>query len=227
MFQKIWNWCGQVKITFYLLLFISLNLAAGSYFIKVNPALFNPLNHLLLQEWFVDYGKNEPYKILWLGSLLGLLTLLGINTLVCALNRLSLFWPKRHQIELKLFWLKITPSLIHLCFLVILAGHFLSLIQGTNSVLSVKPGDTALLPDRTRLKIMDQQCTYFQAPPALQHSLKQCTVTLEIFSGGHGTLKRIRFLQPVTSQGFSIHLDMAKRSEARPDLKLVIKKYRG
>ncbi|MBI5603847.1 MAG: hypothetical protein HY879_10880 [Deltaproteobacteria bacterium] len=202
MFQKIWNWCGNVKITFYLFLFISLNLVAGSYFIKFNSALFNPLNHLLLQEWLIGYGINEPFKILWLGSLLGLLTLLGINTLVCAWNRIRLLWPKRTQMPFKIFSIKVTPSLIHLCFLVILAGHFISLIQGYNAVLSAKPGESIRLPDRTEIKILEQQCEYYQFPPALQQSIKQCTVTLGLFSGARENTKIYSITRSVVDPQF-------------------------
>ena len=130
MLQKIWDFCGEVRVNFWLLLLISLNLGIGSYYLKFNYTLFNPLNHLLIQEWVQKLGRENPGQAWWLATLLLLLVFLGVNTLVCALKRLIQLWPFRRQIGLKSFSIRVSPSFIHLCFLAILGGHLISLIVG-------------------------------------------------------------------------------------------------
>jgi hypothetical protein len=227
MFRKFWNYCGEVRINFWLLLFISINLAVGSYYLKFNPRLFNPLNQLLLQEWFRDHGQYQAGNIWWLATLLILLFLLGVNTSVCAINRIVLLWPRRKQMRGRSFFHKICPAFIHLCFLFILFGHFLSLVSGVHRVIPVKPGLIESLPGQLRIQIMEYFCDRYSAPASLKGSIKQCRVSLKVLSAGTEEVSQIRFLEPLVRQGFIFHLDMAKRSGPQPDLKLIIKRDPG
>lgn len=227
MLRKIWETCGDVTTNFWLFLFISLNLAIGSYYTKIFPALFGPLNQLLLQDWLREHGQYQGDKIWWLVTLLILLFFLGVNTLVCAVNRFLALWPRRKQTGIRIFSIKIAPSLIHLCFLTILLGHFLSLISGFNRVVPVKLGMSESLPGKASLEMINQVTDRYLTPPALRHSIKQCTVTLRLFTPERETIREIRLLEPVFWQGFNLHLDMAKRAGAKPDLKLIIKKDPG
>ena len=147
MLQRAWDFCGEVRVNFCLLLLISLNLGIGSYYLKFNGALFDPLNHLLIQEWVQTMGRQNPGQTWWLASLLLLLFFLGVNTLVCALKRLIQLWPFRRQIGLRSFTIRVSPSFIHLCFLAILGGHLISLIVGFHGVIPAKPGSAADLPE--------------------------------------------------------------------------------
>jgi hypothetical protein len=76
MLRKAWNFCAEVPVNFWLLLLISLNLGVGSYYLKFNYALFNPLNHLLIQEWALKLGRENAGKVWWLATLLALLLFL-------------------------------------------------------------------------------------------------------------------------------------------------------
>ena len=161
MLQKIWDFCGEVRVNFWLLLLISLNLGIGSYYLKFNYTLFNPLNHLLIQEWVQKLGRENPGQAWWLASLLLLLVFLGVNTLVCALKRLIQLWPFRRQIGLKTFSIRVSPSFIHLCFLAILGGHLISLIVGYHGVIPAKPGSTAYLPGTWTVEVLSQELSTF------------------------------------------------------------------
>src|SRR4030042_2275795 len=106
MLRKLWRFCGDVKITFFLLLLISFNLTIGSFYVNWYPQIFRPLNNFLLQDWFGLYGNNHPDKIWWLWTMFGLLVALGINTGICTLDRIINLCAKRKQMDIKIFFFK-------------------------------------------------------------------------------------------------------------------------
>jgi hypothetical protein len=226
MLQRIWKFCGNVNVTFYLLLFISLNLAAASFYVKLYPQVFRPLNNFLLQNWFRLYGKNYPGKIWWLSTLFALLFALGVNISVCTLDRIFHLCSKRKQMSLKVFSLKSTPSLIHICFLIMLTGHLISVISGFNLSMDVVPREKTSLPTQADVRVLDKNCDYYNSPELLRGILKQCAVSLELEDYGKKTVKQIRFLEPLFWQGFSFHLAMDKKADASK-IKLIIKKEPG
>jgi hypothetical protein len=225
--KRIWYFCGDVKVTFWLLLLISLHLAIGSYYIQFYPQIFNPLNHSLFQDWIRLFGQHHLGKIWWMGILLILLCFLGVNTGVCTLNRLLGLWSKRKQMHLKMFLLKITPSLTHICFLIILTGHLFSLTTGFNSVLPIQPEMKTSLSSQADMQVVNQNCDYYQSPQQLKGFMKQCTVSLRLQSPDEMILKQISFLNPISWQGFTFHLDMDKKSVQSPQLRLLIKRDPG
>ena len=227
MLQKIWDFCGEVRVNFWLLLLISLNLGIGSYYLKFNYTLFNPLNHLLIQEWVQKLGRENPGQAWWLATLLLLLVFLGVNTLVCALKRLIQLWPFRRQIGLKTFSIRVSPSFIHLCFLAILGGHLISLIVGYNGVIPAKPGSTADLPGSWKGP---------GSQPGLSTLSRSRPVVREdqtVF-GPHALRDRRAFGSPGTPDhaagfpgGKTFHLDLARGANPEPELKIIIKEDPG
>ena len=137
MLQRIWKICGSVSVTFYLLLLVSFNLAIASFYVKFYPQIFRQLNNFLLQDWYRIYGHDNFDKVWWLWTLLAILGALGINTCICTLNRIFNLVEKRKQMAINIFFLKITPSFIHICFLIILSGHLVSMISGFNKRIPV------------------------------------------------------------------------------------------
>jgi hypothetical protein len=226
MLKSIWRFCGSIRLTFWILLLISCTLAAGSYYIKYYPKVFRPLNNLLFQDWFRLYGQEYSNHIWWLWVLFGLLTALGINTVVCTADRLYSLWSKRKQTDFKAFIFKVSPSLIHVCFLVILSGHLLSLISGMNTEISTTPEVENILPGQASVSILGQTCDFYSSPELLKGLLKRCSVSLELHRPGDTTFKKIGFLRPYFWQGFSFHLIRDKKA-AGPGLKIAVKRDPG
>jgi len=224
---KIWRLCGHVKVTFWLLLLICFSLAAGSFYVKFYPQIFRPLNDFLLQDWFRRYGENYPDKIWWLWMLLVLLFVLGINTGVCAIDRILNLWSKRKQMNVNIFFLKNTPSLTHICFLVMLSGHLLSSITGFNKAIPIIPDMKATLPIQADIEVLKQQCYYYDAPELLKGFTKQCAVSVKLQAAGETTVKQVSFLHPFFWQGFSFHLGMDKKSMNHPEIRLIMKRDPG
>ena len=227
MLKRIWHFCGSVKVTFYLLLTIAFSLALGSYYVKYNPQIFKHMNHSLFQDWFSLHGQYYPEKIWWLVMLLLSLFALGINTCICTLNRLMSLFPNRKQMSNKIFLLKIIPSLTHICFLVMLSGHLLSMISGYNGVLPVEAGVKTSLPTQAEIEILKQNCDNYPSSGPLRGSPKQCTVSFKLQTQGETIQEQISFLHPLYWQGYSFHLGMDKRSSKSPELTISIKRDPG
>lgn len=227
MLRKVWDFCGEVQVNFWLLLLISLNLGVGSYYLKFNYALFNPLNHLFFQEWFQKSGQENAGQIWWLATLLALLFFLRVNTLVCALKRLIQLWPFRRQMGFKAFSIRVSPSIIHLCFLVILGGHGISLVTGFNGVIPVRAGSVADLPGGGRAQVLRGGCERYPGPGALQGRIRQCAAVLRLEMDGRTEIRDLRILEPVSLGETTFHLDLARGSGPGPDLKILIKEDPG
>jgi len=232
MINKIWNVCGDIKVNFWLIFAISINLAVGAYVIKFNPKLFGPLNHSLVQDWFIQYGQHSLAQSLWLVILFALAFILGINTFVCAAKRMAQLWPQKNQSGLRVFSVKIAPSLIHLCFLLILAGHFTSLIIGYELNVPVQLNQKIVLPQGNSLEVISSHVERYTVPEAFNGAVRQCTVFLKIQSPEKTEIKEISVLHPIYWRGMSIHLDVfikknSQQTTALPELKLIIKKDPG
>ncbi len=138
MVKALWRFLASVNLSIYLLFLIALNLTIGAYYIKYYPDIFRPLNQMLFQEWFKIFGDGKSW---WIFSLFFLLIFLGINTGACTLERLAGLWPKRRGSAFGQFFLKLSPSLMHIFFLIALSGHALSVFTGTQKVIPIKAGD--------------------------------------------------------------------------------------
>lgn len=232
MIKRIWNFCGDIKVNFWLIFAISINLTIGAYFIKFNPKFFSPLNHCLIQDWFLEYGQNHPGQSWWLVLLFVLAFMLGVNTFVCAVKRIAQLWPQKKQFGLRAFSVKIAPSFIHLCFLFILAGHFISLIIGYELNIPVQFNQKIALPRGSSVEVISRQVERYTTPVAFNGAVRQCTVLLKFQSQETTEIKELSVLHPVFRQGLSFHLDVltnnqSQQATAPPELKLIIKKDPG
>jgi hypothetical protein len=224
MLQRIWKICGSVSVTFFLLLSVSFNLAIASFYVKFYPHIFRPLNNFLLQDWFRFYGLNNPDKIWWLWTMFSLLLALGFNTGICTVARIRTLLAKRHTMDMKGFLQKITPSLIHMCFLIMLSGHLISMISGFNRRIPVGP--ELETPQPIQAQVLDQRCGYFSSPELLKGHLDQCMLSLRLYNGKEDVVKQLSFLNPFTYQGFSFHLSRDKKANEE-GLQIIIKRDPG
>ncbi len=226
MIKSIWAFFGSLRLTLWVLILVSLNMAIGSYYARFYGDIFKPLNDYLLQDWFLQYGRNHPDKIWWLVTLLFLLFLLGLNTAVCTLNRIVQLWPKRTETAIKQFLIKLAPSGIHLCFLVIITGHLLEMVTGINLSFVAQEKAVLALPENCHLKVLAAGCEKYDSP-GLESFAKQCSVSLDLIKNDKSKKQRIEILKPLFWEGFSIHLLMIRGDGDSPGLKLYVKRDPG
>jgi hypothetical protein len=232
MIKKIWNLCGDMRVNFWLIFAVSINLAVGSYYVKWYPKLFSPLNHSVVQDWFAEFGKHQLGHVWWIALLFILAFLLGLTTFVCVIKRFNQLWPQRKQLGFRVFSVRLSPSLIHLCFLIILAGHFSSLIIGYSQTFSLQLNQKIALPEGRSVEAIDQRFEYYAAPEVISGDIKQCTTVLKIQSPETTEIREVSVLHPIHWDGWSMHLDFfvkndAKQTQVAPELKLIVKKDPG
>jgi hypothetical protein len=226
LFKKILRICVNIELTFYLLLLISLNLVVASFYVKAYFRIFGPLNNLPIQDWFRLYGRYHPGKIWWLLTLSGLLIALGLNIASCTIDRLIALWSSRDQITTKVLFLRTSPSLIHICFSIVLTGHLLSAIAGLNNSIDVIPGRIAALPSHASARVMADQCDYYSSPHIISGYIKQCTISVEMETSLGKIIKRIGFLEPLYWHGLTFHL-IAEKKPGEPKMRILVKKDPG
>jgi len=107
-----------------------------------------------------------------------------------------------------MFFVKISPSLIHLCFLAILAGHFFSLTAIYEQNVPVHLNQQIVLPQGNSVEVLSREIEHYTTPAAFEGALKQCSVVLKLQSPQTSEIRELRVLNPIYWQGMSIHLDV-------------------
>ena len=222
MVKALWRFLTSVKLSLYLLFLLALNLTIGAYYIKYYPDIFRPLNQMLFQEWFKIFGDEKSW---WIFSLFFLLVSLGINTGACTLERLAGLWVKRRGSAFGQFFLKLSPSLMHIFFLIALSGHALSVFTGAQKVIPIKAGDTIPVALGT-LEIKEVRPVFWNNP-LLKNPLRQCAVVLNLKTASQTYSKEISFLHPGWFRGWSLHLDVDQKSKEQLPLRVIMKNDPG
>jgi hypothetical protein len=127
--QKIWNIIGDIKISFVLLMAASATLFTGSIYAGGHFSLFRELNRLRVQDWLAVHMKAQPELAWWIPVLFVIMGALGLNTFICASNRVARLIPQRYALSSRKFFYLLVPSLIHFLFIIIMFGHLTTFLS--------------------------------------------------------------------------------------------------
>ncbi len=224
MHRSLWQLFSSITLSIWLLLAISVTLLIGSLYSRYLPTTYNKLDYARFQDWLPSHGFEVSW---WIWLLFLLLTLFAINTATCTAERLWELLKKRSELPFASFTLLISPSVMHLCFLVIIGGHAISQFSSDIRQLPAHSGMKTALSSGT-LAVLDTRCS-FRTEPGLTGILRACTAHLS-FSSEKGTVVRsISFMESTVVGGYSIHLIMAGKAKQgkAPEMKLVMKKDPG
>lgn len=224
MLRTTWRFLGSVNLTIGLLLAISLNLAVGSQYAKYHKATFNQLNFLRFQDWIGITGTPDSW---WIWTLFALLFLFGANTAVCTADRMIFLLKKRRDYRTGAFVVMISPSVMHICFLIVIAGHAISQFTADIRQLPITDGARLSLSSGA-VSVERSECTY-RTEPGLTGLAARCSATLSWSSPKGTETREVGILSPLFWNGYSIHLNVLGKpvqGEA-PRLNLIIKKDPG
>jgi hypothetical protein len=95
---------------------------------------------------------------------------------------------------------KISPSIIHAFFGIMLFGHFASTSIGYRSrdmEFVSRPGQTAqyALPGEIEMKVGEPECQFYTGPFA--GSIRQCRIALRFIADGESISKEIAMAKPL------------------------------
>ena len=102
MIKRIWDFLGDIRLSFWLLLAAAALFLAGMFHSSFDYSYFRAMNELRIQDWLARELPSRPGANWWLPLLVCVLFLLGVNTVICTINRvIALFaGPKRSGIPL-------------------------------------------------------------------------------------------------------------------------------
>jgi len=215
MIQKIWNFVGDIRLSFWLLLASAAVFFIGMFHSSYNYAYFRAMNELRIQDWLVRELPSRPDLNWWLPALLAALALLGINTVVCTINRLREIAAGSQKKDHR-FVLSLLPSIVHILFITVMIGHAVTITAGSWTRIPLSEGGRVTidraLPPLTVTRIAD---VYFPGDSRLAKRIQQTEVTL---AGSDGETVRVSYLESVRYHGYRLHLDMVKQKEGKAHL---------
>jgi len=213
MINSIWNQLTSTRLSFWILNLLSINLVTGGLYAKFDGR-YRQLNSELFVPWM---QHNFDANCWWLITLMLLLLLLGANTLACSFQRMYQLWQRRHNNRLGTNLLLLCPTLMHLCFLLILSGHALTEFSGLKEKIDGKAGQQIMI-HQTQVEVLEQSNVYRSSGPLaglLQSSSAKLKFTDRDSGKERSKIEEISVLSPRWNDGVSYHLALA----GKPDKK--------
>jgi hypothetical protein len=227
MFKRAWKIVAAVQTTFWLLGLATLFFVIGSIYFRFEKQFLPQLNFHLVQDWMKDIGWQHPGLSWWFFILLFLLLLLGINTVACSIDRLLRLLPLRKKTAKLEFAVTLTPTLVHLVFILVLSGHLLSSFTGSVRKLSCAVGQTVTMPGQRSLQVLAVRYETHTRPASLQGKLKGASADLHFRSPHHESDFTVAILAPTFRGGYSFHLDSVDKYARTKELRLIVRKDAG
>ena len=145
LLNRFTNILFSLRTTLWLLGFMLALMLAGA-FIMPSQKEFETIHSTPMFEWL----KIQPIAITWwLWSLIGVLTLLTVNTLFCSVESII----KKRKVTRWL--LLISPQIIHIGFLFMLFAHLMSATGSYQKFAVAQEGSMLRISDNVVLKVKD------------------------------------------------------------------------
>jgi len=227
MLKRAWKIAASVQSTFWLLGLASLFFVVGSAYFRFENKILPQLNFHLVQDWAQRLGLAHPKLSWWFFALLFILLLLGINTFACSIDRLIRLLPLRKKMPRFEFSVTITPTLVHLVFILVLCGHALSSFRGSVETVSCAPGQVVALPGGRSLQVLAVRFETHAGPAAIAGKLKGMSADLRFHTPEFDGDFTAAILSPAYRAGFSFHLDSVDKYARTRELRLIIRRDPG
>jgi len=225
MAGRLWRWLASVRLTAWLLLLLSVNLAVGSLYLKFNAVVLSSLNRIRVQDWLLQNARSTFPVSWWIWTLGAVLLLLGLNTAACSADRFLELLRQRRSMPSLAFVVSMLPTLIHVSFGVVLLGHVISACGFTElSVDVAPPRQVGIAPDLV-VGIGEPRRGFWEFPPVLAGRPRQASVDLAFDTGTRKGSRAVSVAQPVSIGAWTANLQMERKSEG--SLKLLLRRDPG
>ncbi len=115
---------GSPWLTAGLTVLICIDTAVGSFIVLRDRPFYEELDREILFPYLLKIAPMHPELTLWIFVLILLVALFAVNTTVCTIDKLYMILKKKAPRRALL------PQLVHIGFLVALAGHLIGSIDG-------------------------------------------------------------------------------------------------
>ncbi|MBN1532440.1 MAG: hypothetical protein JXA20_07245 [Spirochaetes bacterium] len=202
---------GDLRIAFWLLLSAALVMWIGSIICLNNYSLIDSLNGSRIQEWLPAHLRQHPGATWWIPLLFLVFFLLGINTMACTARRILNLIPAGRGMSAKGFLVALSPSIIHLLFMLMLSGHLLGFAMVEFEKVPVRQGEEAVLKNVGTVRVASVTHQFFPRDSLLRGRVRQSRMILEFPRQGVPETAVLEFLRPVYRGGYIIQLDMERK----------------
>lgn len=211
--KRFLGFAGNLKFAFWLILSAGAVMWIGSIYSTMNYTLINSLNGVPLIRWFAIQGMENISVTWWILVMFFIFALLGINTLACTVNRVMTLLPRRKAIGSNRFLVLISPSVIHILFILMLAGHLLSFTVVKQEKIPVTSGEKIQISGACTIEVKSISYEYFPDSSLLRQRIKQAHVYFNTGNGEETNSYKTAFMEPVVINGNIIILDMEKKKQ--------------
>lgn len=172
--KSIWNFFASVKLTIVLTVVICLDAAWGSVITVKYPGFARALDQTILFPWLLDTGKNYLSLSLWIYLLVFLMAVFTVNTAVCTADKVYSIVKSRRP------WQSFFPHIVHIGFLVALAGHLAGSAAGFRSYgTTLLQGAAVPVPNMSGLYIRLDDLDVKTSPAGMLESVMTSVTLLE------------------------------------------------
>lgn len=213
--KRILDIAGDLRLAFWLILAAGAVMWIGSIYASIHYSLIDSLNGVPLFPWFADKGMTNISATWWIPAMFFIFLLLGINTLACTLRRVMVLVPRRKSLGTKKFTVLLSPSLIHLLFMFMLAGHFLSFTAVSQDKIPLTEGEKINVQGLGMADVISVKNEFFPETSLLKNRISQSVVELLFYENGKRVNVRIAFLEPAVVKGMILQLDMERKKRER------------
>lgn len=216
--KKILDIIGSLKLTFVLIILIVLFLFIGGTISLFNYKVIDSMNKAQLIDWLINSGLQNFRITWWIYALMLLFTAIGINTVACSLNRIISIIKKNHSSGLRTLSILLTPSIIHLLFLLALLGHLSSSVFLNHQVYELGTSNIIPLDNDYQIEVTGVNSQLFPENSLMKKRYKQVELDLIVYNTKLNTSKKkkISFLHPLRINGRQYLLEMTKKSKLPP-----------
>lgn len=212
MLKRTWDFIGDVRLSFWLLLAAAGLFLAGMLHSSYDYSYFRVMNDVRIQDWLLRELPSRPGANWWLPALVLVLLLLGINTIVCTINRVTTLFTGSKRSGY-LFVQSLLPSAVHLLFVAVMLGHAITVTAGSWTRIPLTPGGIVSIdPSIPALAVRSIRDAYYPAGSRLANRLRQTEV---ILTADRGPVLSVSYLEPVRYHGYWLQLDMIKEKKEK------------
>jgi len=216
MLKKIWHFAGDIKTSFVLLMLASLILFTGSMYGNNHFALFRSLNRIRVQDWLLENMAANSSAIWWVPVLFIVMGCLGLNTFICATDRVANLLPKRRSFSKIRFFYLLTPSIIHCLFIFIMLGHLITFTAGKWETIPLKEGVRVDIGKGVgTLTVTAIKDSFFSETSEMRDRINQTYVTL-VDNENRNIM--VQYLRPVIINGHFLFLDKIKKKKKQKQI---------
>lgn len=208
--KRILHIIGDLRLAFFLILACAAVMWIGSIYASAEYELFNSMNGVRIQDWFFTTGMENIGMTWWVPLLFIVFSLLVLNILACTFIRILALLPVRKKTKTKRFLVLLSPSIVHLIFVLMLAGHFAGFVLVKHSRVEIAAGEEVFLDPLGRVKIVSIEHKFFPDLSLVKDRVKQSEVKLLVpdYYGDREVV--VKFLEPLFVNGALVQLDMKK-----------------